>query len=87
MVVPKYESKVTVLLTQTENNFESKDSITQSDLSLNNNLIGTYSKIIKSDTVLNQVKDNLKLKISKDALYCPFLNKTSASPKLLSISL
>lgn len=57
------------MLTQTENKTDSSNSITQSDLSLNSNLIGTYSKIIKSEAVLNQVKDNLKLDMNNDELY------------------
>lgn len=69
MVIPKYESKVTLLLTHTEEKVDSDYSITQSDLSLNSNLIGTYGKIIKSEAVLKQVKENLKLNMSVQQLY------------------
>lgn len=78
MVIPKYESKVTLLLTQTEDKIDSNDSITQSDLSLNSNLIGTYSKIIKSEAVLKQVKENLDLNMSEEELYqCIKVNDTT----------
>lgn len=69
MVVPKYESKVTLLLTHTEEKVDSDYSITQSDLSLNSTLIGTYSHIVKSGDVLKKVKENLKLNISVEELY------------------
>lgn len=69
MVVPKYESKVTLLLTQTEEKIDSNYSITQSDLSLNSTLIGTYSHIVKSGDVLKKVKENLKLNITVEELY------------------
>lgn len=69
MVIPKYESKVKLLLTQTEEKVNSEYSITQSDLSLNSTLIGTYGQIIKSGKVLNKVIENLRLDITSDELF------------------
>lgn len=65
MVVPKYKSSVTVLLTQVE---EKSDEITQSDVSLNNNLLTTYSQLIKSKSVLKPVIENLGLDMTEDSL-------------------
>lgn len=65
MVVPKYKSSVTVLLTQVE---EKNDEITQSDVNLNNNLLTTYSELIKSKSVLKPVIENLGLEMSEDQL-------------------
>ena len=49
----------------TENN---DFSITQSDITLNQNLLSTYTKIAKSTKVLEQVIDNLNLDISASLL-------------------
>lgn len=65
MVIPKYKSSVTVLLTQIE---EKNDEITQSDVSLNNNLLTTYSQLIKSKSVLKPVIENLGLDMTEEQL-------------------
>lgn len=68
MVTPKYKSTSTILLAS---NTLNKDSIavTQSEVTLNKNLISTYGKILKSDKVLEQVINNLNLDMTKDELY------------------
>ena len=61
--VPMYQSNTTLVLVG-----ESKKGYSQSDSVLNQNLIGTYSQIITSRTVLSQVIDNLKLKTTTENL-------------------
>ena len=61
--VPMYQSNTTLVLVG-----ESKKGYSQSDSVLNQNLIGTYSQIITSRTVLSQVIDNLKLKTTAENL-------------------
>lgn len=61
--VPMYQSNTTIVLVG-----ESKDGYSQSQLQLNQNLIGTYSHIIKSRKVLNQVIENLDLKMTAQEL-------------------
>lgn len=51
---PLYQSNTSLVLV-------SDNSITQSDVQLNNNLVYTYSEIIKSRSVLTQVINNLNL--------------------------
>lgn len=60
---PMYQSNTTIVLVG-----ESKDGYNQTESQLNQNLIGTYSQIIKSRKVLNQVIENLKLKMSTQEL-------------------
>lgn len=63
-VTPKYKAYTTLLLaTSTENS----ETITTTDISLNNNLVSTYGELIKSKTVLGEVINNLGI------------NKTEAS--------
>lgn len=61
--VPMYQSNTTIVLVG-----ESKKGYSQTDSQLNQNLIGTYSEIITSRKVLQQVIDNLKLKMTVDGL-------------------
>lgn len=51
---PMYNSYTTVLL-------KGEDTITSSDITLNKNLVNTYSEIIKSRKVIRKVIENLKL--------------------------
>lgn len=63
--VPEYTSSTTILLTQTSES----STISSSDISLNNSLVSTYSAIIKSKKVLNQVIDRMGLEYSYSELY------------------
>ena len=60
---PLYQSNTTIVLVG-----ESKKEYNQSDSLLNQNLIGTYSQIIKSRKVLSQVIENLDLKMTTKEL-------------------
>lgn len=60
---PLYQSNTTIVLVG-----ENKSGYSQTESQLNQNLIGTYSQIIKSRKVLNQVIENLKLKTTADEL-------------------
>ena len=62
---PMYRSYTTVILGTNENN---ASSITQSDITLNKNLVSTYAEIVTSRRVLNQVINELKLDTSYEAL-------------------
>lgn len=60
---PMYNSYTTVILSGS-----SSSSITQTDVTLNKNLISTYAEIVKSGRVLNQVIKELNLDISYESL-------------------
>lgn len=68
MVVPKYKSVSTMLLTS-DNVNKDNDSLTQNDINLNKNLIGTYGRILKSSSVLNKVIERLNLDMEEEELY------------------
>ncbi len=59
--VPLYESNTSLI-------FANEKGITQSDINLNKSLISTYNEFIKSKKVLNQVIDNLNLKVGYGTL-------------------
>ena len=60
---PKFKASTTLVLTKTESDIDGKlttESITQTDVTLNQKLVSTYSKIIKSRSVLSTVVANLE---------------------------
>ena len=69
--VPMYRSSTKLVLTSEAN----ATKITTSDVTLSNNLVKTYSEIIKSQDILNKVVNNLDLNMSTDQL----ANKISVS--------
>lgn len=66
-VKPVYQSSTTIILAQS-NKEGDNDSITTSDLTLNQKLVSTYSELIKSKNILSEVIENLKLTRSESSL-------------------
>lgn len=64
MQVPMYKSETSLVLTRSDNN----TTITQSDISLNKNLVATYREIIKSRRILTKVIDDLDLDMTEAKL-------------------
>lgn len=65
--VPLYHGKTTIILVQKQDN-EGVGSITQSDLTVHEKLVSTYSEIMKSRRVLSQVISDLRLDITTGEL-------------------
>ncbi len=64
LTIPMYKSSTTVILGSNEEG----TGITQSDISINNNLVSTYAEIIKSRRVLEQVQKELNDSYTYDEL-------------------
>ena len=62
-VTPKYKSTTTLLLAQnnSQGTEDEINEITQTDITLNQTLVSTYSVLIKSKTVIIQVLENLNM--------------------------
>ena len=73
-IEPKYESSTTLILGRINASSENGDvlndgeEITQSEISINSNLVATYSELIKSKTLIQKVIDNLGLDLSEQAV-------------------
>ena len=73
---PKYKSSTTLVLATLNDTTIGKtttaasgDAITQTELTLNSNLVSTYSELVKSKAVLREVISNLNLNdINEDQL-------------------
>jgi len=58
---PLYHGNVTLILVKKDGEYNQSTTITQNDIVLNQKLVATYTEIIKSRRVLNQVINELKL--------------------------
>ncbi len=69
-VKPKYKSYTTLVLAQSGgvSNTEDAQGITQSDLTLNQKLVSTYSELVKTKNVLREVIKELSLTIEEEEL-------------------
>lgn len=70
---PLYSSTATIILGKVSSSvngqtLDNNGTITESDLTLNSSLILTYSELVKSRTIMEQVKDNLGVDISLEML-------------------
>lgn len=68
---PMYTSSTTLLLAGTEKQegqAQTTNSITATDITINSNLVSTYSELVKSKNVLSQVISNLGIDINEDEL-------------------
>jgi capsular polysaccharide biosynthesis protein len=63
--VPMFHGSTTIILVQKSSGSSYE---TQNELSINEKLVSTYSELIKSRRILNQVISNLKLKMETDEL-------------------
>jgi len=68
MVTPKYKSSTTLVLATTTGDSDENqaNSITQTDVTLNQKLVSTYSELIKSNSILRQVINNLEISSIKE---------------------
>lgn len=71
-VKPKYSSSTTLVLAMSSKNEKEGDkkgtSITTTDMTLNSNLVPTYSELIKSNNIMREVIKNLEIDEDEDIL-------------------
>lgn len=79
--VPIYKSSSTIVL------ISDTSELTYNEVSLNKNLVGTYTEIIKSKRVLNQVIENLDLNYSYSQLYNNVEISSVANTEIIKITI
>ena len=79
---PLYKSTTTLVLVNESNN---NNAITQNDINLNNNLVSTYTQIIKSRNVLEKVIRDLKLDISTRELSNKIRVSSATNTQLITV--
>ena len=66
-VTPEYTSKTSLVLAKSDST-TSTDTITTTDITLNTNLVSTYSELVKSKSVRRQVISNLGIDLDEEEL-------------------
>lgn len=74
--VPTYTSSTTIVLVKNDNNGDNGGTLNLNELNLNQKLVTTYSQIVKSKLVLNQVIAKLNL---EDYNYSKLYNEVSVT--------
>lgn len=77
---PMYQSDTTVILSG------SNQTLTQSDITLNKNLVSTYAEIVKSRRVLSQVIDRLGLDLTYNQLNSKISVAAVANTEIIRIT-
>ena len=86
--IPKYTSSTTLLLAGSESTAgETTNSITTTDVTLNSKLVSTYSVLVRSKDVLNQVISNLGMDISWEDLKNNVSVSTVEDTEVIEISI
>ena len=87
-LVPEYQSITQILLAKS--NTTSQDGtiqgMTTSQVTLNQQLVSTYRELVKSESVLTQVKDNLKIDKSIEELRKNITVSTKDDTEIIQIS-
>ena len=84
-VTPKYKSTATLLLIP--NNSQETQGLTSTDLTLNSELILTYSNIAKQSKVLKQVIQNLGLEMTEKDLLSKLQVNTTTDTYIIEIAI
>lgn len=83
---PLYKGDTTVILVNRSLDSNNNQTITQSDVLLNQKLVSTYTEIVKSKKVLNQVINNLSLKYTYVELYSRVSVSNVSDTEIIKIS-
>lgn len=91
MVTPMYTASTTLVLASSHNEdgtatSTTTNSITTADVTLNSNLVSTYSELVKSKNVLRQVISNLGIDISEESLRNNVSVKSVQNTELIEIT-
>lgn len=88
LLVPEYQSITQILLAKSNTTTQdgTNTGMTTSQVTLNQQLVSTYSELVKSESVLTQVKDNLKMDKSIEELRKNITVSTKDDTEIIQIS-
>lgn len=85
VVVPEYESLTTLILTKSNNT--ENNTITGNDVTLNQQLVATYTELIKTNNIIREVLKNLEdINIEEETLRNNITVRLVTSTQLIEIS-
>lgn len=82
---PLYRSTTKLVLTSSQGD-NSQTAVTNTDVTLSNNLVKTYSEIVTSRGVLSKVIDNLKLNTTTDELASKVTVSSVSNTQIITIA-
>jgi len=85
---PEYKSTATIVLAYDTKDTEENVTVTQSEIALNDKLISTYTQLVKSDSVLKESINNLKLQntYTEDTLRGKIEVSSNTNEQIIKIS-
>ncbi len=84
--IPLYTSSTTLLLASSSSDSSDSNSITTTEVTLNSNLIETYSELVTSKKVLNEVIENLDINAEEEELKDCITVSAISDSQLIEIS-
>lgn len=85
MITPKYKSSSTLVLVKNTNE-EGENIITQTEVTLNQKLVATYTELIKSSKVVRKVIKNLNIEMEENTLKGNITVKLITNTQLIEIA-
>lgn len=86
IIKPDYEAKTTLVLVRNTSNNQD-ETITQTEINLNQKLVATYTELIKTDKVLRQVIANTGIDTNENSLRQRLSVKLVTTTQLIEISI
>lgn len=88
LLVPEYQSITQILLAKSNTTTQdgTNTGMTTSQVTLNQQLVSTYSELIKSESVLTQVRDNLQIEKSIEELREDITVSTKDDTEIIQIA-
>jgi len=84
-IAPTYKADIMVNVNNNANQTENKDSVSTSEISASKSLVSTYIVILKSRSMLNEVKSKANLKYSYEKLYKMVAGASVSSTEILQV--
>mgnify|MGYP005787361487 CR=1 FL=1 len=86
LLEPVYQSTTSILLARSNSEQGDSGTITSSEITLNQNLVSTYSELLKTDTVLKQVINNLHIDRTAESLKNSITVTAKTNTQIIEIS-
>lgn len=86
LLKPEYKSTTSILLAKSNTAQADDGTITSSEITLNQNLVATYSDLIKTERVLNQVINNLQINKTVEELQSNIQVSAKNDTEIIEIS-
>lgn len=86
VIEPKYSTRATLMVGRPASYASAGQSLEYNDVLLSQRLVGSYSEIMKSDTVMKQVNENLTLNMTKGQLSGRINVQTVSNTEIISLT-